>query len=139
MTIPWGFGTAIPAVEVNVGDTVAFDHMPSTAHNVMMVSFSRATKLPYPNLQSCKRALFAARSSDQHWLEIPLCSDCAHVNVQLPTQAEFEACDFSNRVIVNAGPGGPTMITFDTPGVYWYACSVPGPPSFAHCNAGKCK
>ena len=42
---------------------------------------------------------------------------------ELPSQALFDACDFTGSTLISIGPA-ITQTTFDTPGVHYFACSV---------------
>jgi plastocyanin len=48
-----------------------------------------------------------------------------HDLYRMPGQSEYEACDFTGATLEIA-PGNIEVLTFDTPGVYYYACSIAG-------------
>ncbi len=42
---------------------------------------------------------------------------------EMPNQALFDACDFTDSTLISTGPA-ITPTTFDSPGVHYFACSV---------------
>jgi plastocyanin len=49
----------------------------------------------------------------------------SHDLSELPSQALFDACDFTGSTLISIGPD-ITETTFNTPGVHYFACSVGG-------------